>query len=157
MNEVLIRHKVHPLHTGDIKIAVERGELFPANHSPLDSGWDLRAKLEHMLVIPSGSKAMIPTGIRLEIPVGFEAQVRPRSSLSKRSIHCYFGTIDASYRGEVMVVLHALGEDVEIQPLEKIAQLVFAPIMIPNIQIVGPEELTETHRGEGGFGSTGRF
>ena len=102
-------------------------------------------------------RRLIPTGLAIELPVGFEAQIRPRSGLAlARGLTCLNapGTIDADYRGEVQVLLINLSEETaSIQRGERIAQLVIAPIS--RASLVEVEALSETHRGQKGFGSTG--
>jgi len=122
------------------------------------SGFDLRAAVDEPLVLAPGKRAMVPTGIRLAIPEGYEGQVRPRSGLAiKHGIAMVNapGTIDADYRGELAVILINLGEEpFEIRRGERIAQLVFAAVAPVTLQQV--EALSETTRGEGGFGSSGK-
>lgn len=148
----------HPL------IAVRRlphfGDLpLPAYETPQSAGMDLRAAVpegEPIDLLP-GRRALIPTGLSIALPPGFEAQVRPRSGLAlKNGITCLNspGTIDADYRGEVGVILINHGwEGFRINRGDRIAQLVIAPV----IQAIWmeAEELGETERGSGGFGSTG--
>jgi dUTP pyrophosphatase len=105
-----------------------------------------------------GQRLAVPTGLAMAVPPGFEIQVRPRSGLARQhgvTVANAPGTIDADYRGEVLVLLVNLGtESVRIQHGDRIAQIVVAPVVL-----VEPEEvdaLPETARGEGGFGSTGR-
>jgi dUTP pyrophosphatase len=122
------------------------------------AGVDLLAAVtEPLLLAPQGVVA-VPTGLRLEIPPGFEGQVRPRSGLALRhgiSVPNAPGTIDADYRGEVKVLLINLGrEPFTIRRGERIAQLVFAPVA--RAALDAAEELSETRRGDGGFGHTGR-
>jgi dUTP pyrophosphatase len=121
------------------------------------SGLDVRANLSNSLALGAGERALIPTGLYVEIPKGMECQVRPRSGLAlKKGITVVNspGTVDADYRGEVGIILinHSF-ETVMIAPGERIAQLVFCPI----IQITWDEKTTlnSSERGEGGFGSTG--
>jgi dUTP pyrophosphatase len=100
--------------------------------------------------------AMVPTGIALELPEGFDAQVRPRSGLSLKGVGVAFGTVDADYRGELRVTMWTFGDldEYELHDGDRIAQLViarFAPV-----EVVEVDELTDTARGEGGHGSTGR-
>lgn len=110
------------------------------------------------MTIGPGEVAAVPTGLRLEIPPGYEGQVRPRSGLALRhgiGIPNAPGTIDADYRGEVQVLLVNLGrEPFTVRRGERIAQLVFAPVTRVSLDVA--EELTETRRGDGGFGHTGR-
>ena len=118
---------------------------------------DLRADLEETVVLDPGGRTLIPTGLYIEIPAGYEAQVRPRSGLAlKRGLTVLNapGTIDADYRGEVGVILANLSQEVQsVEPGERIAQLLFAPVT--RGQLVEVEVLSETERGRGGFGSTG--
>ena len=102
-----------------------------------------------------GKSALFCTGLSVEIPEGFEGQIRPRSSLGKHGVHCYFGTIDSDYRGELMIRLQLItGEAWDVFKGDRIAQLVIAPVARATIQEV--DELSETARGAGGWGSTGR-
>jgi len=109
-------------------------------------------------VLHPGKRALVPTGIRVAIPEGYEGQVRARSGLAiKHGIAMVNapGTIDADYRGELSVILINLGEEpFEIRRGERIAQLVFAAVAPVTLQQV--ETLSETARGEGGFGSSGQ-
>ncbi|MFN8673788.1 MAG: dUTP diphosphatase [Candidatus Sericytochromatia bacterium] len=120
-----------------------------------DSGMDLFSVEEK--VIKAGETALIKTGIQIELPPNTEAQVRPRSGLAlKNSITVLNtpGTIDEGYRGEVGIILINHGKtDFEVKKHSKIAQMVICPVIRP--QIIFDAELSETKRGEGGFGSTG--
>jgi len=104
-----------------------------------------------------GSRALVPTGFALELPSGFEAQLRPRSGLALKhgvTLLNSPGTIDADYRGEVMVLLANLGaEAFTVRRGDRIAQLVVAPVA--HVEVVSVVALGETDRGQGGFGSTG--
>lgn len=136
-----------------------KGLPFPAYQSDCAAGLDLSAAVEtdEPMVLQPGGRALVPTGLVLQIPEGYEGQVRPRSGLALRhgvTVLNSPGTIDADYRGEVMVLLINLGsEPVEIERGERIAQLVIAPIM--QAKLVKVKEVTSTARGAGGFGSTG--
>jgi dUTP pyrophosphatase len=139
------------------KLSHFKGDL-PAYQSALASGFDVRAQLDRPLLLEPGERAMIATGLSFEIPAGFEIQSRPRSGLAAKhgiSIVNTPGTIDADYRGEVKVILvnHGL-EPFEIKDQERIAQFVLAPVVQAQFEMV--EELSDTARGVGGFGSTGR-
>ena len=129
----------------------------PAYATPHSSGLDLRAAIEKPITVKPLERVLIPTGLILEIPEGYEGQVRPRSGLALKkglTVLNAPGTIDADYRGEVKVILINLGkEEVVIEPGERIAQLVIAPVQ--RVEVVEVQELTPTERGEGGFGSTG--
>ena len=122
------------------------------------AGMDLVASCENDIVLKSLERFLVPTGIKIELPHGYEAQIRPRSGLSIKHgislINCV-GTVDEDYRGEVKVGLVNLSaETFTIKRGERIAQMVIAKTTRANIEIV--PELTETIRGEGGFGSTGK-
>lgn len=129
----------------------------PAYQTPASAGMDLRAALDAPLVLEPGARSLIPTGLRLEIPPGYEGQVRPRSGLAlKRGLTVLNapGTIDADYRGEVGVILINLSREAQrIEPGERIAQLVFAPVA--RAVLVESDSLADSERGAGGFGSTG--
>jgi len=139
------------------KLTHYKGEL-PAYQSPLASGFDVRAQLDKPVMLEPGDRAMIATGLSFEISPGYEIQARPRSGLAAKhgiSVVNTPGTIDADYRGEVKIILINLGlEPFEIKDQERIAQLVLAPVVQAHFEI--SEELSETQRGAGGFGSTGR-
>lgn len=130
----------------------------PSYATPGSAGMDLHAALERPVVLAPGERRLIPTGLRIAIPEGYEAQVRPRSGLALRQgigMVNAPGTIDSDYRGEVGVLLINHGsEPVTLEPLERVGQLVFAPVTRAEWQLV--EALDETERGEGGYGSTGR-
>lgn len=127
-----------------------------------DSGYDLRAAIKDPLVIDPHGRATVGTGIAVEIdtaqrlaPLEYELQVRPRSGHTVKGIVAQFGTIDASYRGEIQITLFNFsGSPVTIEPNERIAQLVVCPIFKPIV--VTAKELTPTVRGKRGFGSTGK-
>lgn len=120
-----------------------------------DSGADLFA-VDSCWLKP-GEPKVIKFGFALELPDGYEAQIRPRSSMSKQGIHVAFGTIDSGYRGEigatVMVVNPGLGQ-YPIHIGDKVAQLVIAPVSRASFELA--ESLSESARGEGGWGSTGK-
>ncbi len=122
------------------------------------AGCDVMACLDKPLDLPVGAREAVPTGLKMEIPVGFEIQVRPRSGLAlKKGVTVVNapGTIDSDYRGELKVLLVNLGQlPACIEPGERIAQLVLAKVERSEWQEA--TELSETARGEGGFGSTGR-
>lgn len=140
-----------------VRVVRKTGHPLPAYETEHSAGMDLRAEVSEPVVMEPGARALVPTGLFLEIPVGYEGQVRPRSGLAlKRGLTVLNapGTIDADYRGEVGVVLINLSQEVQrIEPGERIAQLLFAPVT--RGELVEVEELDETARGSGGFGSTG--
>ena len=129
----------------------------PAYQTAGSAGLDLRAALVEPLILGSLERAAVPTGLRLALPMGFEGQVRPRSGLAFRhglTVTNSPGTIDADYRGEILVLLVNLGRGpVVIERGMRIAQLVVAPVVQATLQRV--TTLDETERGSGGFGSTG--
>ena len=121
------------------------------------SGMDLAANINAYMEINPGKTAIIPTGLALSIPKGFEVQIRPRSGLAanqKISVLNTPGTIDADYRGEIKVILINLGqESFKVEKGLRIAQMVVCPVVQAQLEEV--DDLNETERGEGGFGSTG--
>ena len=127
----------------------------PAYARPGDAGMDLRSVDE--LVIPRGGRALVHTGLVMQLPPMFEAQVRPRSGLALKSGVTVLntpGTIDSGYRGEVGVILANFGDgDFKVSKGDRIAQLVIAPVT--QAEVVETDEVDETDRGAGGFGSTG--
>jgi dUTP pyrophosphatase len=130
----------------------------PQKMSDLASGFDLYAAVTEPLILKPGERCLVPTGFAIAMPAELEAQIRPRSGLAfKHGITALNspGTIDADYRGEIKVLLinHGL-EAFTIQRNERISQMVFQ--IIPQIQLEEVDELSETIRGEGGFGHTGR-
>ena len=143
-----------------VKVAkTDSDAKMPTKGSEHAAGWDLYS-LEDTIV-SFRSSVRIRTGLRVAIPVGFEGQVRARSSLGSKGLilpHS-IGTIDADYRGELFVLMTWIGEgdSYKVKSGERIAQLVIAPI--PDVQFaeVEIEDLGDTERGTGGFGSTGRF
>ncbi|MCA9592288.1 MAG: dUTP diphosphatase [Myxococcales bacterium] len=129
----------------------------PRYQTPGSAGLDLCAALESAVLLAPGERRLIPTGLALAIPPGFEGQVRPRSGWALKggiSIVNSPGTIDSDYRGEVGIVLINHGaEPFAVEPLARIAQLVIAPVT--RVQITVAQELDDTERGAGGYGSTG--
>ena len=147
-----------------VRLALRRlphaqGLPLPSYHSAGAAGLDMAAALadDAPVQIAPGERALLPTGFALEIPPGHEGQVRPRSGLAlKRGLTVLNapGTIDADYRGEVMVLLINLGsEPQEIRRGDRIAQLVIQPVARAEVEQV--DELAPAERGAGGFGSTG--
>lgn len=136
------------------------GLPLPAAQTEHAAGMDLVAALpaDAPLVLAPLARAAVPTGLAMAIPPGYEGQVRPRSGLALKhgvTVANAPGTIDADYRGEVKVILINLGEaPVTIARGERIAQMVVAPVTAA--ELVAAETLTDTLRGAGGFGSTGR-
>lgn len=130
----------------------------PSYSTPLSAGMDLRADLAEPVVLKPLQRLLVPTGLRIELPEGYEAQIRPRSGLAIKhgiSLVNTPGTVDADYRGEIKVILVNLSsEDFTVNPGERIAQIVVA--RHERVEWEEVEELAESSRGEGGFGSTGR-
>lgn len=140
-----------------IRIINKSRHPLPHYETIASAGMDLRASLTESRVLKPLERTIVGTGLFIELPIGYEAQVRPRSGLAaKKGITVLNapGTIDADYRGEIGVILVNLSkEDFTIQNGERIAQLVIAKHERANWEQV--EVLTDTERGEGGFGSTG--
>jgi dUTP diphosphatase len=142
-----------------VRIALEPHAFAPPSYaSEHAAGMDVFAAVSEPLFVPPRGVVRVPTGIRLEIPPGYEAQVRPRSGLAAKhaiGIPNAPGTIDADYRGELQVLLVNLGEEpYVVRRGDRIAQLVFAPVVRAALEPA--EALSETARGGGGFGHTGR-
>jgi dUTP pyrophosphatase len=129
--------------------------VLPARGTAASTGFDLYACLDAPLTLRPVPQ-LVPTGIAIEAPVGFDAQVRPRSGLSLKGVGVAFGTIDADYRGEVLVTMWTFGalESYEIHHGDRIAQLVVTTL--PAVSLREVEALSNTSRGQGGHGSTGR-
>jgi dUTP pyrophosphatase len=134
-----------------------QGLALPCYQSKHAAGLDVVAAVTEPVELASGAWALMPTGFALELPDGYEAQVRPRSGLALKhgvTLLNSPGTIDADYRGEVMVLMINHGsETFTIRRGDRIAQLVVAPVS--RVDLVAVEVLGETERGPGGFGSTG--
>jgi dUTP pyrophosphatase len=122
------------------------------------AGMDVRANLSASVCVSPGERMLVPTGLYLEVPAGLECQVRPRSGLAlKKGITVLNtpGTIDSDYRGEVGVILINLSnENFTIAPNDRIAQLVFCPVI--QVTLIETDALESSDRGTGGFGSTGK-
>ncbi len=146
-SKIEVKVKVWPHFKGSI----------PQYESAGASGLDVRAQLDKPITIKPFERLLVPTGLTLEIPKEYEIQARPRSGLSlKKGLTLVNtpGTIDADYRGEIKMIMINLGQDdVVIEDQERIAQLVICPVV--KAQLILVDDLTETDRGEGGFGSTG--
>ncbi|MBO5763857.1 MAG: dUTP diphosphatase [Bacteroidales bacterium] len=140
-----------------VKIVNKSGFQLPFYATELSAGMDLKASIETPVELDTLERAMVPTGIYIELPAGYEAQIRPRSGLAAKhgiSVCNSPGTIDADYRGEIKVILVNLSkEKFTINPGERIAQMVIAKY--EKIEWEEVEQLSETDRGAGGFGSTG--
>ena len=140
-----------------IKIINKSTHKLPAYETIASAGMDLHANLSAPIILKPLERTIIKTGLQIEIPVGFEAQVRPRSGLAAKhglTVLNSPGTVDADYRGEIGVILVNLSTtDFKIEDGERIAQLVIAKH--ERAEWIEVQELNETSRGEGGFGSTG--
>ncbi len=141
-----------------VKVINRSANGLPAYETPLAAGMDVRADITESIVLKPLGRALVPTGLFVEIPAGYEMQVRPRSGLAAKhgiSVLNAPGTIDADYRGEVKVILVNLSDiDFEIKPGERIAQLVVAAHA--RVEWQETDTLSDTERGGGGFGSTGK-
>ncbi len=135
-----------------------KGLRLPTYATPGSSGMDLYAANETAVIIKPGGRALVPCGFTMEIPEGYEAQIRPRSGLAIKhgvTVLNTPGTIDSDYRGEVKVILINLGnEEFTVQHGERIAQMVIS--QVPRGDLIVVDSLTETERGSGGFGHTGK-
>ena len=147
--------------TNETEVKIKRlphfkGDL-PQYKTTGSSGMDVRACIDETITIKPGERSLIATGLAMKVSESYEIQARPRSGLAlKKGLTLLNtpGTIDADYRGEIKIIMANLGtEAVEIEDGERIAQLVICPVVKANIVLV--DELDETERGEGGFGSTG--
>jgi len=140
-----------------ISIINKSGHALPNYETIASAGMDLRANIDEPVVLAPLGRALVKTGLFIELPIGYEAQVRPRSGLAfKKGITVLNspGTVDADYRGEIGVILVNLSnEPFTVENGERIAQLVIAKH--ERAEWLEVEVLTETSRGEGGFGSTG--
>ena len=137
---------------------MEHNKSVPEYKTEGAAGMDLCAAIEEPITLQPLERKLIPTGLKIELEHGYEAQIRPRSGLSIKHgislINCV-GTVDEDYRGEVCVgLVNVSNEPYTIEPQERIAQMVIAKYEQAQIQVV--TELSETERGTGGFGSTGK-
>ena len=132
------------------------GDLFPAKAHADDAAFDLRSR--ETVILPVGKSTLVPTGVFMELPIGYEAQVRPRSGLALKhnlTLTNSPGTIDAGYRGEVGVIMFNHGpENFAVSRGDRIAQMVICKL--PDVELVPAGKLSESCRGDGGFGSTGK-
>lgn len=140
-----------------IKIINKSQHDLPNYETIASAGMDLRANISEPITLKSLERTIVKTGLFIELPIGFEAQVRPRSGLAAKkgvTVLNSPGTVDADYRGEIGVILVNLSnEDFVIENGERIAQLIIAKH--ERAEWICVQELSETSRGEGGFGSTG--
>ena len=142
-----------------VKIVNKSAYPLPEYATEGSAGMDLRANIEAAKTLQPMERAIIPTGLYIELPIGYEAQVRPRSGMAFKkglSIPNSPGTIDADYRGEIGVIVINLNTDaIVIEPGERVAQMVIAKYERISWALV--DDLSETDRGAGGFGSTGKI
>lgn len=141
-----------------VRVINKSSNALPEYETLLSAGMDLRANIETPIVLQPLQRALVPTGLFIELPAGFEAQIRPRSGLAFKygiTVLNSPGTIDADYRGEIKILLVNLSDKAfEIKHSERIAQMIIAKHERVEWELT--EELTQTQRGEGGFGHTGK-
>ncbi len=140
-----------------VRIINQSNHPLPGYESNASAGMDIRASLDQPVILKPLERAMIPTGLFIELPEGYEAQIRPRSGLAVKegiTVLNSPGTVDADYRGEIKVILVNLSnENFTVENGERIAQMIVASH--ERVEWTLAEELLETVRGAGGFGSTG--
>ena len=145
------------MNTTLVKVVNNGNQELPMYATPQSAGMDLRANIESPISLFPMERKLVPTGLHIALPVGFEAQIRPRSGLALKhgiTVLNSPGTVDADYRGEVMVLLINLSDQAfEIKPGERIAQMIIA--RHEQIQWSLVESLDDTERGESGFGHSG--
>lgn len=137
---------------------LSHNKILPEYKTEGAAGMDLCAAIDEPVELKPLERKLIPTGLKIELEHGYEAQIRPRSGLSIKHgitlINCV-GTIDEDYRGEVCVgIVNVSNDTYTIQPDERIAQMIIAKVEQAKLEVV--TELSDTERGEGGFGSTGK-
>lgn len=141
-----------------VKIVNASGNELPGYSTKASAGMDLRANLEEDITLKPLERVLVPTGLYIELPIGYEAQIRPRSGLAiKNGITVLNspGTIDADYRGEIKVIMINLSnENFVIKSGERICQMIISKHEYAEWEPV--EKLTNTERGDGGFGHTGK-
>ena len=142
----------------NIKIINRSKHELPSYATKAAAGMDLRANIDAPMVLKSLERTLVPTGLFIELPIGYEAQIRPRSGLAFKNGLTVLntpGTIDADYRGEIKVILVNLSkEDFTINDGERVAQMIIAKH--EQAEWIEVEQLEDSARGEGGFGSTGK-
>ena len=140
-----------------IKVVNKGHQPLPEYATPQSAGMDLRANIEEAIVLKPMERRLVPTGLHIALPAGFEAQIRPRSGLALKhgiTVLNTPGTVDADYRGEIMVLLVNFSDrDFIVNDGERIAQMVIASHEYGTFELV--EVLDETTRGTGGYGHTG--
>lgn len=135
---------------------VRPGARMPYQATAASSGFDIYASLPGGPVDLGQMPVLVPTGVALEVPEGLDAQLRPRSGLARQGVLCTFGTLDADYRGELMIALYTTSPEVHysVHDGDRIAQLVITRLAPVRFELA--EQLSPTGRGDGGHGSTGR-
>lgn len=141
-----------------LKIINKSNNALPAYETSGAAGMDLRANLEEDVILESLDRTLIPTGLFIELPEGYEAQIRPRSGLAIKkglSLINAPGTIDADYRGELKIIMINLSKEaVTIEHGDRIAQMIISKV--EQAELIEVENLSDTNRGAGGFGHTGK-
>lgn len=141
-----------------IKVIKDEGVTLPKYETLGAAGMDVRANIKEPITLDSLDRVLIPLGLKLEIPEGYEVQVRPRSGLALKhgiGMANSIGTIDSDYRGEIgAIIVNLSKEPYTIQPQERIGQIVLNKVSQIEWEVV--EKLSESERGSGGFGSTGK-
>ena len=134
---------------------LREGARLPMRATAGSSGLDLYACLDAPVEL-SEDVTLVPTGIATEVPPGYDLQIRPRSGLGRRGVDIIFGTLDSDYRGEIFVSMRTFGSTKSflVEDGDRIAQLVIA--RVEEMDVVEVEELSDSTRGAGGHGSTGR-
>ena len=148
----------------DVEIKIKRLDKkfsdipLPSYSTKGSAGMDIRAAVDDVIILEKGKICLIPTNLSVEIPAGYEIQVRPRSGLALKhgiGILNSPGTIDSDYRGEIKIIMMNFGQEkFSVKRGERIAQLVISKIY--SARIIETDDLNDSHRGEGGFGHTGK-
>lgn len=141
-----------------VRVINKSANALPEYETPLSAGMDLRANIEEPIVLQPMQRVLVPTGLFIELPAGCEAQIRPRSGLALKhgiTVLNSPGTIDADYRGEIKILLVNLSSEAfEIKNSERMAQMIISKH--ERVEWEATNDLTQTQRGEGGFGHTGK-
>ncbi len=141
-----------------VQIVNKSKHSLPSYSTPFSAGMDIRANISESIVLQPGQRKLIPTGLFIALPIGYEAQIRPRSGLALKhgiSLVNTPGTIDADYRGEIgVIIINFSDEPFEIKDGERICQMVIKKY--ETVEWDDVADLSETKRGDGGFGHTGR-